>query len=486
MKQHVIIGIDAGSTHLKVGFHNLTGKLLEIRHHKIQVFHSLPEFSEFHPEDIFDHLANILKDVMETNDYDPIAISISSFGESVVLLSENGSVLDPMIAWYDMRGQHEILKFASEYGIKELYKKTGQYASGKFTLAKLLWLKKNKPALLDSTRSILFMQDYIAYRLTGNQCTDDSLASRSMLFDLSKKTWASDILASCGLGAEILPRVIPSGECAGILSSHASKQTGLPEKIPVILAGHDHASASIAADIQKHSIALDSLGTSETCITSGVSNHYEEMFASNIAFYPYYQGNYRFLCSIQGCGASIEWMANLLFQENIYDSFFQHAAMVKTQAASCPITLPFFKGIQENPGLFASVMGLKDTHSKEHLCYSLLEGLCFEYRRRLEQAETATKICHPKVRAVGRLSSNPFFMQLKANILQRPVEVIEINEAVALGAAILAGKKTGAIKEWQPVISCTYTPENDLLETLEARYRLYLDEMSSFSAMQQF
>lgn len=477
MKQNVIIGIDAGSTHLKVGFHDLSGQLLAIRHHKVQVLHSLPEFSEFDADDIFHHLADMLREVMETNDYNPVAIGISSFGESVVPITKDGTVLDPMIAWYDMRGENDILSFASEYGIKELYKKTGQYASGKFTLAKLLWLKKNRPALLDNAYAILFMQDYLAYNLTGNLCTDYSLASRSMLYDLNKKAWASDLLASCGLTAERLPKVIPSGECAGTLSLHAARLTGLPEGIPVILAGHDHASASISADIQNNFIALDSLGTSETCITSGFSDHYEELFESNIAFYPYYQENCRFLCSIQGCGAAIEWMANIFFNENIFDHFFHSASAVKTQAADSPMILPFFKGIQEKPGLFASVKGLKDTHSREHLCYSLLEGLCFEYRRRLEQAETAIKTYHPKVRAVGRLSSNPFFMQLKADILQRPVEVIDISEAVALGAALLAGKKAGVIKEWKPVISRTYIPEHDLYETLEARYHLYLAEI---------
>ena len=478
MRQNVIIGIDAGSTHLKIGFHDLSGQLLEIRHHKIQVLHSLPEFSEFDAEDIFNHLSHILKEVMETSNYDPVAIGISSFGESIVLISKKGKVLDPMIAWYDMRGENDILRFAAEYGIKELYKKTGQYASGKFTLAKLLWLKEKKPFLLSETHAILFMQDYIAYGLTGNLCTDYSLASRSMLFDLNKKTWAPDILSSCGLTTELLPKVIPSGECAGYLSSYAAKLTGLPEGIPIILAGHDHASASISADIQDNFIALDSLGTSETCITAGISNNHEKLYNSNIAFYPYYQENYRFLCSIQGCGASIEWMAKMFFHENMFSSFFNSASAMESYAMECPIILPFFKGIQEKPGLFASVKGLKDAHTKEHLCYSLLEGLSMEYRRRLEQVETATEVFHPKIRAVGRLSSNPFFMQLKANILQRPVEVIDINEAVVLGAAILAGKNTGIIKKWEPLISCTYVPEKDKSEILEIRYQQYLNEVS--------
>ena len=474
MKQDVLIGIDAGSTHLKAGIFDLSCNLIEIHHQRVHVYHSTPGCSEFDAEEIFLDLSIILKKVMSSGKYNPLAIGISSFGEAVVPIRADGSVLSRMITWYDMRGQNDILNFAELLGIENLYRKTGQYASGKFTLSKLLWMQRVQPRLLADTYKFLFMQDYLAYRLTGNIRTDYSLASRSMLCDIENLSWSSEIAEASSLPLSLFPEIIASGESAGAVSAEGSEATNIPEGIPVVFAGHDHASASVAADIQGRQIAVDSLGTSETCVTSGPPGDLKTLFDRNIAFYPYCDFENRFLSSIQGCGGAIEWLTNLLFKKDEYALFFSHANEMTAAPEECPVFIPFLKGIQEIPGLYGMIHGLKDQHHKEHLCYSLLEGLCFEYRRRLEQIEAATNKHFNSIRATGRLSAEPVFMQLKSDVIKRPVEVPAFHEAVCLGAAVLAGKKIGFLSDWKPTISHTYYPNDENSGKLSDRYDLYL------------
>lgn len=473
MRKEVIIGIDAGSTHLKTGIYSLKGDLLSIKHFRVPVYHSKPGYSEYKPEEIFCQMCRHLQQQL-ADSYYPAAIGISSFGESFVPISANGSSLSDMIAWFDMRGEELINSFAEKSGAAFLYQLTGQYPGGKYALAKFLWLRKNHPDLIRETHCFLFMQDYLAFRLTGRLCTDYSLASRSMLYNITEKKWDPGLLEQCGIHPSQLPIPLPSGSMCGKITSHASQFTGLPQGIPVVLAGHDHASASVAAGLKEKNIVLDSMGTSETAVFSSYDIDMDKAFSSRLCSYPYLKNERRLIASIQGCGASIEWLAGLLFEKNIYRHFFQSAQSKKIVKEMAPVTLPFLRGVQEFPSLSASVMDLKDFHKKEDLCYSLLEGLCLEYLRRLKAGE---KICNTEfntIRAAGRLSTEPVFMQLKADITRKTVEVLDQSEAVSQGAAILAGLFCGCISIWKPEIKTSYSPSNDF-DFYKQRFQKYIE-----------
>lgn len=475
-KPQILIGIDAGSTHLKTALYHLDGKRIDVRRRRVRVFHSGPGYSEYDAKEIFSQLCSCLAE-LRIQEYEPIAIGISSFGESIVPVDEHGTPLDRMIAWYDMRGQALIDTLSQRYGPAKLYSLTGQFPSGKFTLAKLLWLKEHNPGLLRRTHCFLFMQDYLAFCLTGNLCTEYSLASRSMLFHTSRLAWSEELLRICGIQRSQLPTVIPSGSSAGAVTKEAAEAAGLLPNIPVILAGHDHASASIAAGITEPAWILDSMGTSETSVFTASAIKKQDLLTHAIGSYPYYQDLFRCISSIQSCGASIEWIAGLLFDKDIYEHFFADAKQFMHKETDAPLFLPYLRGVQEAPGVSASFSGLRDIHGREALCYSVLEGLCFEYKRRLQSAQSCTGSAFLTVRAAGRLSREAVFMQLKADILGKPVEIIAEPEAVSQGAAILAGRYCGCITDWNPGISAVYLP-GERSHFLRSRYLRYQERVA--------
>lgn len=476
MKQKIVIGIDAGSTHLKVGIYTLSGKLITLRHKHVQIYHSRSEYSEYDADEIFLQLCECLKELL-LPEYIPVAVGISSFGESVVPVDSQGRVMDKVIAWYDMRGQKLMEEISHHFETLELFHMTGQFPSGKFTLSKLLWMKENKPGLLKNAHCFLFMQDYLSFRLTGTMCTESSLASRSMLYDISKKCWSQRLISLCGLSASQLPTVVPSGTEAGTVTRNAASLTGLPKGIPVILAGHDHASASIAAGISGNDTVLDSLGTSETSLFNGASIPITNLYTAGIGFYPYCERQIRCISSIQGCGFSIEWMAKMLFHQDIFASFFFAADTARKNHGDEPIFLPYLRGLQESANASGTLFGLKDIHTKESLCYAVMEGLCFEYKRRLQSVQSCARQPFSTVRVVGRLSQQIPFMQLKADILQKNIEVLAEPEAVSQGAAILAAKACGYIISWKPKISAVYFPCEDF-EYYAKRYEHYITKVS--------
>ncbi len=420
MKKEVFIGIDAGSTHLKAAVYSTEGTMLDIRRCRVNVYQDATGGAVYDAEEIFSQLCRCLRELLRP-ELRPAAVGISSFGESVVPVDASGKALAKMIAWYDMRGEELIQTFARRFGKSRLSSITGQIPSGKFTLAKLLWMKRHTPELFSQVHRFLFMQDYLSCRLTDAQCTEYSLASRSMLFDTAKKGWSQELLRESGLSDRYLPCVISPGSIAGQVSAAASRLTGLPSGIPVVLAGHDHASSSIAAAIRSPGIAMDSLGTSETSIFSATPSLGQDPNSCQLGFYPYYQDSYCFISSIQCCGFSIEWMARMLFQEDIYNCFFHCAEeSLRTHPGKTPLFLPFLRGLQEAPGAAGSFTGIRDFHSPADFCASVLEGLCFEHKRRLLQGEEYLRTPFSTLRVSGRLSQYSTFMRLKANILQKP------------------------------------------------------------------
>ena len=91
-------------------------------------------------------------------------------------------------------------------------------------------------------------------------------------------------------------------------------------------------------------------------------------------------------------------------------------------------------------------MGIKTTTGKEMFIRVLIEGLNYQTRQMIEQIEQAG-INIQNVRAIGGATKNSFWMQNRADVLCKPVEVPNIDEATCLGLAMVAGIGVGLYKD---------------------------------------
>jgi glycerol kinase len=90
-----------------------------------------------------------------------------------------------------------------------------------------------------------------------------------------------------------------------------------------------------------------------------------------------------------------------------------------------------------------AIVGLTRGATRAHLVRATLESMCYQTRDVLEAMERDSGIKLREVRADGGAVVNSFLMQFQADILGVPVEVPEITETTAAGAAYLAGLATG-------------------------------------------
>ena len=450
MKQ-CLIGIDMGSTNTKAIAVDLQGRTLAYASRRTETYSSRPGFYEYDFEQMWGGALACLKETAaQLSGVEVCAIGVSSLGETSVLVDADGAPLHRAITWFDLRATAQAARLGARVPEREVYRITGQFLSPKFGVCKLMWTLDEDPSLLRRAARFLSVEDYVLYRLSGAFATDYSIAARSLCFDRRALDWSEPILSALELPASLFPQAFPGGTVVGGLSREVAEHCGLSAGIPVCTGGHDHACALVSSGAYARDAILDSTGTAETTICA-VDAPVEDAagYENGVCSYPHFGRRlYRAIMSSQACGASVEWFLRVFGAPgkpgNVYAALFEEAASVG--AGDAPLYVPYLRGLQEKPGAAGAFMGLKDAHGRAHMARAIAEGICFAIRDRLEHYEAAAGRHYDAMLAVGGLAQSDWFMGLKADIMDRRVEIPGCTEAAALGAAQLAGMAVGALR----------------------------------------
>src|SRR5262249_15831472 len=111
-----------------------------------------------------------------------------------------------------------------------------------------------------------------------------------------------------------------------------------------------------------------------------------------------------------------------------------------------------------------AMAGLRLSTTRGEIVRAVLEGVTYE------MALNASVLgdCGAEIesfRAIGGGAKSAYWMQLKADLLGKPVHAMKVSESVCLGAAILAGAATGQYKSAQKAalqisqVERTYKPD---------------------------
>jgi xylulokinase len=157
-------------------------------------------------------------------------------------------------------------------------------------------------------------------------------------------------------------------------------------------------------------------------------------------------------------GGMLEWLVQQLAPEAGESAATRRQAFASLMAAAEAV-LPGSDGLVWLPHLNgvgspwtdersrACAVGFGPGHGRGHMVRALLESLCYWMRENLESLFVVTEVPRDReVAAIGGGSRNPLWMQIKADVTGRRVRVVDVPEAVAVGAALLAGLGAGVFK----------------------------------------
>jgi xylulokinase len=89
---------------------------------------------------------------------------------------------------------------------------------------------------------------------------------------------------------------------------------------------------------------------------------------------------------------------------------------------------------------------------------AIIEGLDYQFLQIVEGLEQGLGVSPDKIVAIGGAVRNELWMQNKADVVGRAIETPELEEAVVLGAALLAGIGVGIYRDAQDAYDQVHRP----------------------------
>ena len=234
----LVAGLDVGGSSVKAWVHEVSGDLRASVVVPTTTLRPGDHRAEFDPDSWEAACRQALSAAVEqSGEGDWLGLTVSSLRQGFVLLDAAGNVLGNGVLNSDRRGASYDGVLAGRHAL------TGHWPAPELTLPKLLCVQAEEPDRWAATRRVLFVHDWLLWRLCGVQVTEVSYACAGGMADVGQRRWASDLLQHSGIGPELLAPLVEAGTVVGELSPG----WGLPAALPVVSGCGDTQLAAMAA-----------------------------------------------------------------------------------------------------------------------------------------------------------------------------------------------------------------------------------------------
>jgi len=449
-----IVGIDIGTTNIKVVAFSKNGEPVYSTSRKNKIFNSKYGY-EIDIIYIFNKVFEMLQEVV--NNIEIVSIGISSFAETVIPIFNKKYNYTRAMVWYDRRTTKQKINFHNKFNGPSFFKITGLRPDYLYSIHKLSWYKQNDQELFNSAYKWLPVNSYIAYMLTGNMGIDYTQACRTGALDVKNRTWSNRIFDYLSFNEKVFPQLINSGQNIGLVKNELTNVLNIDYKIPVALGGHDHICGSYAVTSFKKDVILDSMGTAENIQTvvdtdkinmKNLLKNDINMGAHIIPNMGYIYGTFDY------SGALIDHVINLFFnklKEDItardYNLFCREAEKYVTK----DINVKMYVSQNENKDRYKldniNLLNISLNTKRGEIFLAAIHYISMKSRNIILSLEkiTGKKL---KVITIGGSIKNSLLMKEKSKILNRSLYIDDNEEAVTLGAALLGGLSAGIYKDY--------------------------------------
>ncbi|WP_158589086.1 rhamnulokinase [Alginatibacterium sediminis] len=357
------------------------------------------------------------------------SLAIDTWGVDFVLLDGQGEQLGDAVSYRDNRTLGMQEKLNGLITKNTIYTKTGIQFLDFNTLYQLAALTEDRPNWFDSVARLLFIPDYLGYKLSGIQHCEYTNASTSQLLNCASGAWDKELLELINVPEQwFLPAQSPNR----LIGHYNSKSAG---QIKVAsIASHDTASAILALPVTGQDTVYISSGTwslmgieSEHALNSPLAQSF------NVTNEGGAENRFRVLKNIMGLWLiqnvqkefgdfSFAQLVNLAKDSDAFKSLIapDHPSFLNPVNMSCAIQ-DFCRETQqvvpETPGEFARC---------------IFESLAFQYRKVWLELNQLKPASLKRIHIIGGGIQNTFLNQLCADACGVEVRTGPI-EASAIG-----------------------------------------------------
>lgn len=373
---------------------------------------------------------------------DILSIAFSGQMHGVVMLDENYREVRPAILHCDARSGKQVAYVKQVLGEDLIRTHLLNPVYSGFMLCSLLWVRDNEPENMKKIRYVMSVKDYVKFRFCGRICSDYSDASATLLFDMQKVDWSTEIMNRFGFDRRIFPECGTSDQVVGQITSEAAALTGLSTNTRICNGGADQVMQAIGAGTVAPGQATSNIGTSgQVCFQC--DHPIVNPSLSTNCFVGFDKEHWYTMGATMSAGLCYNWLMRVLGVTD-FDAMDHMIQNVRVGSGGL-IFLPYLSGERcphLNTDLTGTFFGLQVNTGAAEMCRAVMEGVSYSLLQCME-------ICgefglHAKeIVASGGGAKGMIWPQIQADIYGIPLKSVRIEEQASVGAAITAGSGIG-------------------------------------------
>ena len=445
----LILAIDQGTTNSKAALISADGRVVSGGSAPVGISSPHPDWVEQDADrlwtSVLEAVAGCLVDVPDAK---IAGIALSTQRESVVgWRASTGTPLGPVIGWQDRRTATWCSETFTDLDRKQVRDRSGLRIDPMFSAPKMRWLLDHLPTGVQTEDVRLGTVDsWLIWQLTGGaeHLCEAGNASRTLLYDVALLDWSKDLLDVFGVPAPALPATVASDQGFGMTSGVPLVPDGTP--ILAVLADSHAALFGHGCTEVGEAKATYGTGTSVMAPVAELSAS-EERVPTTLAWVIDQSPTYALEGNILSSGATLAWAAELLADGSVADLI----ALAETVPDSGGVTLvPAFSGLGAphwDRDAHALISGMSQTTTRAHVARAAVDSVSHQICDIVDVIEERSGSLR-LFRADGGATTSALVVQTQADLLGRDVQVSEVAEVSALGAAKLAWRALGHEDAW--------------------------------------
>ncbi len=457
-KHRYILSIDQGTSGTKVVIFDHKANQVVKSHEPLASSYKKGGWVEQDPQEIYNNVIAAVDNAVNAYRVQGLNIDnltscgISNQRETFLVWDKKGKPLYNAIVWQCKRSVEICNKLREEGKEPIIREKTGLIIDPYFSGTKLIWLIQNQPKVAKALEKgeLYFgtIDTWLLFKLTNGEkyLTDYTNASRTLFFNINSLKWDQEILEEFDLQGLNLPEVKPSSYAYG-----ESDFEGVFEKpFPITAMIGDSHAAAFGEQCFSPGTAKATLGTGCSVLMNIGDKPKKSVngMVSTICWSTEDRIDFAAEGVIVTCGATIEWLKNNL-------GLINDDSETQKIAESIPDNngvyfIPAFSGLGApywEMSRKASIEGMSFDCNKKHIVRAALESIPYRIKDVINAMEEDMDVQLEGLSINGGISQNTFVTQFLTDLLECPVSFLEVTDISALGAAYMAGLKTGVFKD---------------------------------------
>ncbi|HEY9696801.1 MAG TPA: glycerol kinase GlpK [Trichocoleus sp.] len=456
-----ILALDLGTTGNRAFLFNQAGQIVSQAYQELRQIYPQPGWLEHDPLEIWQATCKVMQATLQQAQIQPQqvrAIGLTVQRETCLLWDKTtGEPLHHAIVWQDRRTADHCQQLRDQGKAAEIFERTGLIIDAYFSATKLTWLLNHlAPLSLDSVLAGT-IDSWILWKLTGGKvhATDDSNASRTMLYNLETRQWDDSLLQMFDIPAQLLPQIQPSLSHFGVTDARL-----FGAEIPITAVLGDQQASLFGHGCDRPGLVKCTYGTGCFLVahTGSTIVRAPNQLIATIAWTEQStagknQVGYALEGSMFTTGACIQWLRDGL---GIIATAAETEDLAQQVEDSGGVYfVPALSGLGAphwDMSARGAFLGITGGARRPHLVRAVLESIVYQVKEVVEAIHASQALEVQQLRVDGGGCENNFLMQQQADVLGIPVERPQMRETTVQGVAFAAGLVCGFWDDYDTLV----------------------------------